>query len=177
MKESIICAGFGGQGIMLMGRVLAHAAMEEDKYVTWIPSYGAEVRGGTAYCFVIISDQPIASPYISYADSAIIMNEPSLVKFLNRIKTKGLVLINSSLVRKSPKRDNVRIIEKTFTEIAQDICGDAKVANMVAIGTFIRQKRVACLDSLFKAIDAIFIGSDALCKLNKKAIWEGTKLS
>jgi 2-oxoglutarate ferredoxin oxidoreductase subunit gamma len=98
MMEKIIIAGAGGQGIMLLGRVLAEAAMRENKYVTWLPSYGAEVRGGTAYCMVVISHKEIGSPYIEEADTLIIMNNPSLEKFKDRIKKQGLLILNSSLV-------------------------------------------------------------------------------
>ncbi len=90
MLEKIIIAGAGGQGIMLLGKVLSEAAMRLDKYVTWLPSYGAEVRGGTAHCMVIVSDAEIGSPYVKEADTLIIMNAPSLKKFKNRIKNKGL---------------------------------------------------------------------------------------
>ena len=99
MTERVIIAGAGGQGIMLVGKVLAEAVMLEDKFVTWLPSYGADVRGGTAHCMVVISDKEIGSPYVAKADTLIIMNAPSLERFKGRIKNNGLRVINSSLAK------------------------------------------------------------------------------
>ena len=98
MTERIIIAGAGGQGIMLLGKILATSIMEENKFVTWLPSYGAEVRGGTAHCLVVVSDEEIGSPYIKEADALIVMNSPSLMKFKGRLKNKGLLIANSSLM-------------------------------------------------------------------------------
>ena len=101
--EEILCAGFGGQGIMLLGKLLAFSGMREEKHVTYLPSYGAEVRGGTAHCSVIISSEEIASPIVSSPSIAIIMNEPSLLKFESRIKQGGLIVLNSTLVLSTPE--------------------------------------------------------------------------
>ena len=95
MIYKIIIAGAGGQGVMLLGKILAEAAMREDKFVTWLPSYGAEVRGGTANCSVVISDEEIGSPIIGSADILIVLNEPSLVRFQKRVKNNGLIVVNS----------------------------------------------------------------------------------
>ena len=99
MTERVIAAGSGGQGIMLLGKILATAALKNKLNVTWFPSYGAEVRGGAAFCMVVISSSPISSPYIDTADSLIIMNEPSLSRFQRRVEQEGLLLVNSSLVK------------------------------------------------------------------------------
>ena len=117
MTERIIIAGAGGQGIMLLGKILAQAAMRQDKFVTWLPSYGAEVRGGTAHCMVIISNTEIGSPYIDKADALIIMNQPSLERFKAKLKNKGLLIVNSSLAGRV-NYQNMRISQFPFTDIA-----------------------------------------------------------
>lgn len=143
-------AGAGGQGIMVLGKVLAEAAMREDKHVLWLPAYGPEVRGGTAHCTVIISDEPIASPYIKQADTLIIMNEPSLKKFLPRVKEKGLLVINSSLVKEEIKA-TFQVESHPFTDKAIAL-GNSKTANMVALGCFIAKKNLVTSSSALKAI-------------------------
>ena len=117
MLIKTIFSGFGGQGIMAMSRLLSCAAMQENKFVTWLPSYGAEVRGGTAHCMVIISDKPIASPFIDTADIVVAMNKPSIDRFISRIAPKGLLLINSSLVKKRPKKKKIKIAKYPFSDI------------------------------------------------------------
>jgi len=177
MTERIIIAGAGGQGIMLLGKVLAEAAMRLDKYVTWLPSYGAEVRGGTAHCMVVISDAEIGSPYIDKADSLIIMNEPSLKKFKERIKNKGLLLINSSLADeiKEIGKDK-RILKYPFTDLAVKL-GNIKVANMIALGVFINQKKIVNSKSVCEVIQAIAPEDKrGLVEINQKALLEGINL-
>ena len=160
---------------MLLGKVLATAAMRENKYVTWLPAYGAEVRGGTAHCMVIISDKEIASPYIDKADTLIIMNKPSFKKFKNRIKIKGLSIINSSLVSLNNDR-NKRILKYPFTDIAARL-GNIRVANMVVLGCFIAHKNIVEAKSVFEAVSDI-APSDRknLIEINKKALEEGMGL-
>jgi 2-oxoglutarate ferredoxin oxidoreductase subunit gamma len=153
MTESVIIAGAGGQGIMLLGKVLAEAAMRENKYVTWLPSYGAEVRGGTAHCTVVISDKEISSPYVDKADALIVMNNPSLEKFKSRIKNKGLFLINSSLTASLPGKDE-HILQYPFTDIAIKL-GNIKVANMIALGCLIAHKKTVDLKTVLKVISEI----------------------
>lgn len=175
MIEKIIIAGAGGQGIMLLGRVLAEAVMRENKYVTWLPSYGAEVRGGTAYCLVVISAAEISSPYIDQADTLIIMNEPSLEKFKSRIKNQGLLLVNSSLVKK-PTNKNINILSYPFTDIALNL-GNIKVANMVALGCYLAKKKILNPKSLFKAIEDIApVDKRELIEINKQALLAGMRL-
>jgi 2-oxoglutarate ferredoxin oxidoreductase subunit gamma len=135
MTEKIIIAGAGGQGIMLLGKILAEAAMREGRCVTWLPSYGAEVRGGTANCMVVVSSCAIGSPYISEADSAIIMNEPSRVKFSSRISPGGLIVLNSSLIARGCPSQR-RCAALAFSDTACAL-GTIKVANVVALGSFI----------------------------------------
>lgn len=136
MTEKIIIAGSGGQGIMLLGKIIAESAMHEDKFVTWLPAYGAEVRGGTAHCMVIISDQEIGSPYVEKVDTLIVLNEPSLVKFKSRLTNKSLLIANSSLIEDKSVKGEYH----SFTDMAIKL-GNVKVANMVALGYFISCKK------------------------------------
>lgn len=175
MTERIIIAGAGGQGVMLLGKVLAEAAMREAKFVTWLPSYGAEVRGGTSHSMVVISDRQIGSPYVESADSLIIMNAPSLERFKNRIANKGLLVINSSLVARHTNK-NVRLLQYPFTDIAIRL-GNIRVANMVALGCFIAEKKVVGLKSIARVISDIAPEEKKhLIEINKKALEEGAGL-
>ncbi|HUS74165.1 MAG TPA: 2-oxoacid:acceptor oxidoreductase family protein [Sedimentisphaerales bacterium] len=150
--EEIIIAGFGGQGILLAGKLLAQTAMKAGKEVTYMPSYGAEVRGGTANCMVIIADEPIASPLVDRPDSLIIMNKASLNKFAPRLKNGGLLVMNSSLIDTKPQLDDsIEMIAVPADEIAVEL-GNKKAANMVAIGAYLQKRgtlnpdaAVACL--------------------------------
>lgn len=175
MTERIIIAGSGGQGIMLLGKILSEAAMRENKFVTWLPAYGAEVRGGTSHCMVVISDKEIGSPYVEKADSLIIMNGPSLTRFKKRIKERGLLIINSSL---APKYKNIKlnVLEQPFSDIAVGL-GNIKVANMLALGLFLAKKKVVSLKSVSEVIQAIAPeDKKALVAINKKALEEGSGL-
>ena len=150
--EEIIIAGFGGQGILLAGRLLAQTAMKRGLEVTYMPSYGAEVRGGTANCMVIIADEPIASPVVDRPDSLIVMNKASLNKFASRLKAGGLLVMNSSLIDIEPQLDNtIEIIAVPADKIAIEL-GNQKAANMVALGAYLQKRgdlspdaAVACL--------------------------------
>ena len=140
--EEIVIAGFGGQGIILAGKLLAQTAMNAGKEVTFMPSYGAEVRGGTANCMVIIADQPIACPVVGKPDSLIVMNKASLNKFAPRLKNGGLLIMNSSLIDSQPQLDDsIEIIAVPADELAVQL-GNQKAANMVALGAYL-QKRSA----------------------------------
>lgn len=173
MIERVIIAGAGGQGIMLLGKVLAMAAMRKGKFVTWLPSYGAEVRGGTAHCMVIISDQEIGSPYIDKADTLMIMNKPSLEKFQARLKAQGLLLLNSSLADKRPRRSRGRVLSLPFTASALKL-GNIKVANMVALGAFLAQQKGLTLKDIFGVLyDIAPKEKRALIEVNKRALEEG----
>jgi len=175
MIERIIIAGAGGQGIMLLGKVLAEAVMKENKYVTWLPSYGAEVRGGTAHCMVVISDQEIGSPYIDRPDTLIIMNGPSLERFKNRIRNKGLLIINSSLATDGDYK-NAHTLRYPFTDIAINL-GNIKIANMVALGCFVAQKNIVEAKSILEVISEIAPSDKKnLIEINQKALKEGMKL-
>jgi len=138
--EEVIIAGFGGQGIILAGKLLAQTAMKRGLEVTYMPSYGAEVRGGTANCMVIIADEPIASPLVDRPDSLIVMNKASLNKFTPRLKNGGLLVMNSSLIDTKPKLDDsIEIIAVPADEIAVEL-GEKRAANMVAIGAYLQKR-------------------------------------
>lgn len=133
MTTEIIFAGFGGQGVILAGKILTLAGMSEDKYVSHIPSYGAEMRGGTANCSVIVSDDEVASPVIENPDVVVALNKPSMTKFENQIKAGGLLIYNSSLIDVAPTRKDIRVLALPANEIAME-CNNARGANMVVLG-------------------------------------------
>ena len=138
--EDVIIAGFGGQGIILAGKLLAQTAMKRGLEVTYMPSYGAEVRGGTANCMVIVADEPIASPLVNKPNSLIVMNKASLNKFASRLKTGGLLVMNSSLINIRPQLDEtIEILEVPADEIAVEL-GSQKSANMVALGAYLQKR-------------------------------------
>ena len=174
MTERIIIAGSGGQGIMLLGKILAQAAMREDKFVTWLPAYGPEVRGGAAHCMVAISDAEIGSPYIDKADTLIIMNQPSLAKFKNRIKDNGLMVINSSLARPD-NNIKVKIVKGKFTDIAVEL-GNIKVANVVALGNYLTNKKTVALKNILSVMKEMAPqDKPELLKVNLEALKKATE--
>lgn len=175
MKEEIIMAGSGGQGIMFAGTLLAHAAMEEGLNVTYFPSYGAEMRGGTANCKVIISDENIGSPIVTNPSTLLAMNESSLEMFTPKVKRGGLIIVNSSLLKKEIETDDVEILKIPATELAEKL-GDSRVANMVILGAYVNRRKIVSLertvDSLSKVLGE---GKKDLLKLNREALRKGEK--
>lgn len=173
MREDIIFAGFGGQGIMLMGKVLSHAAMNEDKFVTWMPSYGAEVRGGTAHSMVVISDSPIASPIVREPSICIVMNKPSLQKFEPKVKTKGILIINKSLMEIGTKKSDIDILEIPVTDMALRL-GNPRVSNMIMLGALLTRRDLLSIKSLIYSLkDVIPRHHHSTIAINEKAIREG----
>ena len=173
MHEEIIMAGFGGQGIMFMGKLLAYLGMIEGSQVTYIPSYGAEVRGGTANCTVIISSGEISSPLSSCPSTAIVMNKPSLDKFEPRIQKEGILILNSSLISRKPTRKDLEVIEVPATGIAKEL-GNTRVANMVALGAYIARKEIVPLETVLDHLkDVLPHRSHHLLEINKKALQKG----
>jgi len=150
--EEIIIAGFGGQGIMLTGKLLAQTAMQAGKEVTYMPSYGAEVRGGTANCMVIISERKIACPVVAKPNSLIVMNKASLNKFGPRLKNHGLLIMNSSLIDTEPQLDEtIEIISIPADELAVEL-GSQKSANMVALGAYLQKREQLTADQAGQAL-------------------------
>ena len=139
MKEQCIFAGFGGQGMLLIGKFLAEAGMETGKHVSWLPSYGPEMRGGTANCSVVVSDKPVASPLISMADTVLAMNLPSMLKFQGEVKPGGLLLINSSIIDEKSDRDDCDVVYVPCNHIAEKI-GNPRGANVVFLGAYVAKK-------------------------------------
>lgn len=155
MLQEILLAGFGGQGVMSMGQLLAYAGMIEDKHVSWIPSYGPEMRGGTANCSVVISDSPISSPVISEPNTLIVLNRPSLEKFEKNLQSGGLLLINSSLIDVSPQRQDFQIIKIRSDDLANEKFGDTRVANMIILGAYLELSHTVRVDSVEKALKKV----------------------
>lgn len=175
MTHSIIFAGFGGQGVMLMGQVLAQAGMNENKYVTWFPSYGPEMRGGTANCTVVVSEEPVASPVIELPTEVVAMNIPSLLKFEPKVKKDGYLFINVSVVDRKPQRSDIRVYEIPANDIAEKL-GNPKAANMVMLGSFVQITKCVSIDSLIEAMKyKLSSRSSEIIDLNIKAIYEGVK--
>src|SRR5512141_3505554 len=133
MQKEIIIAGFGGQGVLFGGQVVAYAAMDAGKEVTWIPSYGPEMRGGTANCTVVVADEEIGSPVVKNPDTVLAMNLPSLDKYEPMIKPGGVLVINASMVDRPAKRTDIRVVAIPCNEIAEEL-GSPRLANMVAAG-------------------------------------------
>ena len=150
--EEIVIAGFGGQGIMLAGKLLAQTAMNAGKEVTYMPSYGAEVRGGTANCMVVIAEQEIACPVVGNPDSLIVMNKASLNKFGSRLKKGGLLIMNSSLIDSKPELDDsIDIIAIPADDLAVEL-GNKKSANMVAVGAYLQKRGQLDTEIAIKAL-------------------------
>jgi 2-oxoglutarate ferredoxin oxidoreductase subunit gamma len=174
VHEEFVCAGFGGQGIMFLGKLLAQSAMSEGLEVTYLPSYGAEVRGGTAHCNVVISSEGIASPVIGSPTSGIVMNHPSLAKFEPKLRPGGLLVVNSSLALESPGRGDIQVIEVPATEIA-DSLGNIQVANMIALGCYLERKSLVPLSRVIECLkDVLPRRKYSLLSVNEKALREGS---
>lgn len=173
MREEIIFAGFGGQGIMLMGKTLSYAAMNEGKFVTWMPSYGAEVRGGTAHSMVIISDEMIASPVVREPTACVAMNRPSLQKFEKMLRKNGFLIINKSLVGIDAERKDIDILNIPASEMAFEL-GSPRVANMIILGAFLARKKILPVDSLVNVLkDVISPAHHKMIPINERAIRKG----
>lgn len=152
MQKEIIIAGFGGQGVLFGGQVLAYAAMDSGKVVTWIPSYGPEMRGGTANCTVIIADEEIGSPLVKNPPLAIALNLPSFDKYEEVLAPGGTLIVNQSMVDRSAKRNDINVIFVPCNEIAEEI-GDKKLLNMVAVGALLTALPELTLKDIEKALE------------------------
>jgi len=175
MDAKLVIAGFGGQGVMAMGKLLTYAGMIEDKEVAWLPSYGPEMRGGTANCNVVISSEPVASPVVTEATAALIMNKPSLDKFEDDIIPGGQLFINSSLIDQKASRSDIEVYYVAANEIANEI-GNARVANMVMLGAYLEKSKAVKDDSILTAFLKVFGENKAkLIPINEKALEAGAK--
>ena len=174
MEAQFLIAGFGGQGVLLIGQLLAKAAMHEGMNVSWMPSYGPEMRGGEANCAVVISDEPIGSPLVTEIPIAVIMNKPSMIKFTPAMEKGGVMLYNSSLIDITPDRDDITAIPVDCNAIAEEL-GNARTANMVMLGALVEVSKVVPVEMVYKIMEKTFSGRKAhLLDINKQAFhaWE-----
>lgn len=174
MTNRIICAGFGGQGLMSLGMLITYAGMLEGKEVSWCPSYGAEMRGGTANCSVVVSDKPVGSPVVvNDATVVVAMNLPSLVKFEKSLVPGGKLFINSSLIDVKTTRDDIEAFYIPANDIANEL-GNLKIANMVMLGAVLEKTGIVKASSILEAFPKVFGESKAkFIPLNKSAIEKG----
>lgn len=172
MQSEIMCAGFGGQGIMVIGKLLAVAGLNAGREVAWIPSYGPEMRGGTAYCLVVLADRPIGSPIIENPGHLVAMNRPSLEKFAPKLKPGGACLVNSSLITIGADREDVDEFRVPCNEIANAM-GNSKVTNIVALGAFAARSGLIDFELIREAVRYNFKEKPKLIDLNMKALDQG----
>lgn len=175
MIKKTVFSGFGGQGVLMMGYVLSVSAMNDDRHVTYLPSYGAEVRGGTAACTVIVSDEEIFSPVASMLDYAVIMNIPSLVKYEGTIAPGGVIILNSSLVEENPSRNDVDVVRVPANDIAKEL-GSDRTINMIMLGALVGKTNIATQESLMNGLSQIVKAKNpALMELNQKGMDKGVE--
>lgn len=173
METSIIIAGFGGQGVLFAGQLLAYAGMDAGKHVTWFPSYGPEMRGGTANCVVIISDDPIGAPIVSHPDIAVVLNRPSFDKYEPLVKKGGLLIVNNSLVTVESNRNDIDTIYVQANAIAEE-WGTVKMLNMVVVGALLAARPILPLEIVEKALVAhLPAGKQHLIEANLQVIRRG----
>ncbi len=170
-EVKILIAGAGGQGILLLGRVLAQALLSDGKEVSWLPSYGAEVRGGTCKCMLVTSDEEISSPYVFHPDYLLVMNEPSYKKYVPALAPEGIVFYNRTLIPQDILDADISNIAVAATDIALD-CGEIKTANMVMLGAFARHSGIVELEGLSEAFP-LFIRRREILELDREAIRRG----
>lgn len=173
MQTEIIIAGFGGQGVLFAGQLLAYAAMDEGREVTWIPSYGPEMRGGTANCTVVIADEEIGSPLVRYPKAVIAMNLPSLGKYEPQVAPGGVMVVNSSIINRAPTRTDIKAVMVPGNEIAEGL-GDRRMTNMVLLGALLSNLPVLSLDALERALKGhLPARHQRLLPMNLQAIAQG----
>jgi 2-oxoglutarate ferredoxin oxidoreductase subunit gamma len=175
MYTEIILAGFGGQGVLLIGKLLAYAAMKAGREVTWMPAYGPEMRGGTCNCTVVLSDQPIGSPISKSPHGLIVLNLPSLDKFEDTVRPGGIIVVNTSLINRLPRRTDVIVVAVPANEVALE-CGNAKAANMVTLGAYLGASGVTDLPQVKAIITETFAAKPALVAINHEALSRGFAL-
>lgn len=177
MLIETIFSGFGGQGVLSMGKLLAYAAMKEGKEVSWMPSYGPEMRGGTANCMVNISDEPISSPVVTEYDVVVALNQPSLKKFEPRVKKGGILIWESSTIKHGPTRNDITIIPLPAIDKATNELKNVKVMNMLILGALVKLKPIVNADTLLTALkETLPQRHHKLIPLNKDAIEMGMSL-
>jgi 2-oxoglutarate ferredoxin oxidoreductase subunit gamma len=177
MQTEIVISGFGGQGVLFAGQLLAYTALETGKHVTWFPSYGPEMRGGTAHCTVIVSDEEIGSPIVKNPQAVVVMNLPSLDKYEPLLKKDGVLIVNSSLVDRGVEREDLTVVELPANELAEQI-GNQRLANLVMLGALLNKLPVLDLEEISSALEIhISDRHRSLIELNKRALIRGFKLA
>jgi len=176
MQTEIKFAGFGGQGILLSAKLLAYAAMKQEFFVAWVPSYGPEMRGGTAYCTVVISDKRIGSPIIKNPSHLVAMNRPSLEKFAQDVKPGGVIFINSSLIPTRSGREDITELIVPVNDIAAK-AGSIRAANIVALSAFAAKAKIVDLEILKNCVKDEFSAKAKIIPLNMKAFDEGVRIA
>ncbi|HQQ48027.1 MAG TPA: 2-oxoacid:acceptor oxidoreductase family protein, partial [Acidobacteriota bacterium] len=176
MYQEIVLAGFGGQGVLLIGKLLAYSGMKNGYEVTWLPAYGPEMRGGTCNCTVVISEKPVGSPMSKNPHGLIALNLPSLDKFEDTVRPGGVIVINTSLINRKVKRTDVKVIEVAANELAIE-CGNAKAGNMVALGAFIEATKIADLEKVKEIVSENFKSKPKLVEVNHKALAKGFEVA
>lgn len=175
MTVKTVFSGFGGQGVLLMGYLLALTAMRQGKEVTYLPAYGAEMRGGTANCTVVVSDGPIASPVASSPDYAVIMNNPSLLKYLNVVRQGGAMLLNSSLINSELRRDDITFVNVPVNDLAHEL-GENRSANVIMMGAYSQVTGVVSLEHLSETLAETGLGKKPkVLELNRRALKVGAE--
>lgn len=177
MTEEIIIAGFGGQGVLTIGQILCYAGVIEDKEVSWMPSYGPEMRGGTANCIAIISDTKISSPILTKFDTAITLNQPSLDKFEQSVKPGGLLIYEASTILKPPTRTDIEIVPIEAANEASKL-KNSKVLNMIILGAFLKKKPIISIDAIIEGLKKVLPERyHNLIPLNREAMEKGMELA
>ena len=174
MERSVVIAGFGGQGVILAGKILAQAGMTHGLEVTWLPSYGPEMRGGTANCTVVLSDEPVGSPIVDEPSAVFALNLPSLDKFEPTVAAAGVLIVNQSLIGRAAKRSDIHVYAVPINEIATRV-GNPRTVNMVALGAYLKATRVVPLDVVKRVMAEAMRdgGKEKLIAVNEKALDEG----
>jgi 2-oxoglutarate ferredoxin oxidoreductase subunit gamma len=176
MLEELIVAGFGGQGVLSLGMTLAYAGMVEGKEISWMPSYGPEMRGGTANCITILSDNKISSPILSTFDTAIVLNQPSMDKFAPRVKPGGLLLYESETILQPSTRKDIKIIGIPATTEAMKM-KNSRIMNMIVLGAYLHLKPVVSIDSILEALKKVLPEKyHRLLPINEEALEKGEQL-
>jgi 2-oxoglutarate ferredoxin oxidoreductase subunit gamma len=174
MQHEVMFAGFGGQGVMTVGKLLALAGMEEGKEVCWIPSYGPEMRGGTAYCTVVVSDRAIGSPIINNPQNLVVFNRPSLEKFAPRMKPRGVLVINSSLIEVTSERNDIDELLVPFNDIANEL-NNGRSINLVALGAFVARSKIVAIETQEKILNDKFARKPKVAELNLETFRAGVE--
>jgi 2-oxoglutarate ferredoxin oxidoreductase subunit gamma len=175
--EEIVIAGFGGQGVILIGKLLTQAAMEAGFQITYMPSYGAEVRGGTANCMVVISDESIASPVVSAASTVIAMNKASMERFCPKMHSNGLLIMNRSMIEIAPPRDDIEVLSIPADDLAIEL-GSPKSANMVALGAYVARRKLLDPEEVAQCLSKVLAQRyHQTIPTNQKALLRGAEFA